>query len=127
MIAPSSTRLVLIPSYNTGAKVYETVAAARAAWCPVWVVVDGSDDGTAPGLQAMAAADPGLRVMVLARNQGKGAALLHGLNQTKRSTATCLLNVLQSFCIQLETDYDSGWIDTTRDSYHTSLFYPRVA
>jgi glycosyltransferase involved in cell wall biosynthesis len=83
MIAPSSTRLVLIPSYNTGAKVYETVAAARAAWCPVWVVVDGSDDGTAPGLQAMAAADPGLRVMVLARNQGKGAALLHGLRDAQ--------------------------------------------
>lgn len=77
----SSRQLVLVPSYNTGAKVYETVAAAREAWTPVWVVVDGSDDGTAQGLQAMAAADAGLRVMVLPHNQGKGAAVLHGLRE----------------------------------------------
>jgi glycosyltransferase involved in cell wall biosynthesis len=79
MIMPSATHLVLVPSYNTGAKVYETVAAARAAWNPVWVVVDGSDDGTAPVLRAMARDDPGLQVYELAHNQGKGAAVLHGL------------------------------------------------
>jgi len=78
---PSRTHLVLIPSYNTGSKVYETVAAARAAWAPVWVVVDGSTDGTADGLQRMAQADPGLRVWVLQTNVGKGAAVLHGLQQ----------------------------------------------
>ncbi len=76
---PSSTHLVLIPSYNTGEQVYATVRAARAQWAPVWVVVDGSTDGTAQGLQAMAAADPGLRVWVLPQNCGKGAAVLHGL------------------------------------------------
>lgn len=76
---PSSTHLVLIPSYNTGEQVYATVRAARAQWAPVWVVVDGSTDGTAQGLQAMAAADPGLRVWVLPLNCGKGAAVLHGL------------------------------------------------
>ena len=58
---------------------YDTVRAARAQWHPVWVVVDGSSDGTAEGLQALAAADPGLRVVVLTANQGKGAAVLHGL------------------------------------------------
>jgi glycosyltransferase involved in cell wall biosynthesis len=78
---PSCTHLVLIPSYNTGPKVYETVTAARAAWAPVWVVVDGSTDGTADGLQRMAQADPGLRVWVLPSNVGKGAAVLHGLQQ----------------------------------------------
>jgi len=80
---PSATHLVIVPSYNTGAKVYETVAAARAAWNPVWVVVDGSDDGTAPVLRAMARDDPGLQVHVLARNQGKGAAVLHGLRAAR--------------------------------------------
>lgn len=75
----STTHLVVIPSYNTGPTVYATVRAARAAWSPVWVVVDGSDDGTAEGLQAMAAADPGLRVDVLPRNAGKGSAVLHAL------------------------------------------------
>ena len=75
----SSTHVVVIPSYDTGPLVYSTVAAARAAWSPVWVVVDGSRDGTAQGLVAMAAADPGLRVDVLAKNSGKGAAVLHAL------------------------------------------------
>ncbi len=77
----STSHLVLIPSYNTGAQVYATVAAARAQWCPVWVVVDGSTDGTAQGLQALAAQDPGLKVWVLPQNLGKGAAVLHGLQQ----------------------------------------------
>jgi len=81
MTAPraSRTHLVLIPSYDTGAQVYQTVAAARAVWCPVWVVVDGSTDGTADGLLHLARGDPGLRVWVLPHNKGKGAALLHGL------------------------------------------------
>ncbi len=79
--APSSTHLVLIPSYDTGAQVYATVAAARAQWAPVWVVVDGSTDGTAQRLQQLAATDPGLRVWVLPVNCGKGAAVLHGLQQ----------------------------------------------
>jgi glycosyltransferase involved in cell wall biosynthesis len=79
--AASSSHLVLIPSYNTGAQVYATVKAARVHWCPVWVVLDGSTDGTAAGLQALAQTDPGLRVFVLPQNQGKGAAVLHGLLQ----------------------------------------------
>ena len=76
----SASHLVLIPSYNPGAKAYDTVRAARQHWTPVWVVVDGSSDGTAAGLQAMAATDPGLRVIVLPVNVGKGAAVLHGLD-----------------------------------------------
>jgi len=75
----SGTHLVLIPSYNPGAKLRETVLAARAHWTPVWVIVDGSTDGSAEQLQAMAARDHGLRVVVLPRNVGKGAAVLHGL------------------------------------------------
>jgi glycosyltransferase involved in cell wall biosynthesis len=81
MTVPSRTHLVLIPSYNPGSKVYETVRAAREQWEPVWVVVDGSTDGTAAGLQRMASADPGLRVLVRACNGGKGAALLEGMLQ----------------------------------------------
>ena len=76
----SSTHLVIIPSYNPGSKVYETVRSARAQWTPVWVVVDGSTDGSATALQAMAAQDPGLQVLVLPANAGKGAAVLHGLD-----------------------------------------------
>jgi len=75
----SATHLVLIPSYNPGPAVYETVRAARERWNPVWVVVDGSDDGTAEGLADRARDDAGLRVVVLPANRGKGAAVLHGI------------------------------------------------
>lgn len=81
MSAPqrSTTHLVVIPSYNPGPKVYETVRDARRYWAPVWVVVDGSTDGTIEGLRAMAADDPDMRVIVLERNRGKGYAVLHGI------------------------------------------------
>jgi glycosyltransferase involved in cell wall biosynthesis len=75
---PSRTHLVLIPSYNPGPKVFETVRGALAHWAPVWVVVDGSDDGTPAELEKMAVTEPNLRVIVLDRNRGKGAAVLHG-------------------------------------------------
>ncbi len=81
MVEHSRTHLVLIPSYNPGPKVYETVRGALAHWRPVWVVVDGSTDGTLEALQALARDDPGLRVLSLPRNSGKGAAILHGLRE----------------------------------------------
>jgi len=86
--APSRTHLVIIPSYNTGAKVYETVRDARRQWSPVWVVVDGSDDGTAEGLQRMAAQDPDLKVIALPVNRGKGSAVLAGLAAAQQAGFT---------------------------------------
>jgi glycosyltransferase involved in cell wall biosynthesis len=81
MNPPSATHLVLIPSYNPGPRVADTVRAARAQWNPVWVVVDGSTDGSAEQLEALAAADDGLRVIVLPANRGKGAAVLEGITR----------------------------------------------
>jgi glycosyltransferase involved in cell wall biosynthesis len=75
----SATHLVLIPSYNPGPHVYATVRAALERWSPVWVVVDGSTDGSPAGLTALAAGTEGLEVIVLPRNRGKGAAVLAGL------------------------------------------------
>jgi glycosyltransferase involved in cell wall biosynthesis len=75
----SASHLVLIPSYNPGATVYATVRGARSFWDPVWVVVDGSTDGTAEGLKKLAEEDPGVRVVVLPKNAGKGNAVLHGI------------------------------------------------
>ena len=60
---------------------YETVRGALRQWSPVWVVVDGSDDGTREGLEQLAREEPGLRVLALPRNAGKGAAVLHGITQ----------------------------------------------
>jgi glycosyltransferase involved in cell wall biosynthesis len=89
----STTHLVLIPSYNPGPKVYDTVRAARHFWNPVWVVIDGSNDGTADGLQKMAAADDGLHVIVLPKNGGKGAAVLHGLDHASAQGFTHVLTM----------------------------------
>lgn len=76
-----SAHLVLIPSFDSGPRLMETVREARAAWPHVWVVVDGSTDGSEAPVRAAAAADPGLRLLVLPRNSGKGAAVLHGLRE----------------------------------------------
>jgi glycosyltransferase involved in cell wall biosynthesis len=92
-VTPSKTHLVLIPSYNPGGKAMETVRAARAQWDPVWVIVDGSTDGSAEKLCALTSTDPGLRVLVRERNGGKGAALLDGLIAAQRAGFTHALTM----------------------------------
>ena len=91
--AASATHLVVIPSYNPGGKVFETVQGARQQWNPVWVVVDGSNDGTAEALQAMARDDPGLRVLLRPRNGGKGAAVLDGAVEARKQGYTHVLTM----------------------------------
>jgi glycosyltransferase involved in cell wall biosynthesis len=93
MTTVSATHVVLIPSYNPGAKVDETVRGARSHWSPVWVVVDGSTDGSAERLREMAARDDGLRVFVLPHNSGKGAAVLHGLERAAAAGYTHVLTM----------------------------------
>ncbi len=93
MSPASRTHLVLIPSYNPGRKVFETVRAAREQWDPVWVVVDGSTDGTAAGLLEMARSDPGLRVLIREKNGGKGSAVLYGLTEAAARGFTHVLTM----------------------------------
>ena len=92
-MATSSTHLVLIPSYNPGPKVFDTVRAALGQWSPVWVVVDGSTDGSAAALQEMAATQPDLRVLVLPTNGGKGTAVLHGIRAALQAGFTHALTM----------------------------------
>lgn len=90
---PSTTHLVIIPSYNPGPRVRDVVQAARAQWHPVWVVVDGSTDGSTSWLQEQAAVDRGLRVIVLPGNRGKGGAVLAGLEEARRQGYTHALTM----------------------------------
>lgn len=90
---PSSTHLVLIPSYNSGFLVEQTVAQARQYWNPVWVVVDGSQDGSLACLQAMAERDEGVRVLALPLNVGKGAALYAGMQAAHQAGFTHALTM----------------------------------
>ena len=92
-MTPSATHLVLIPSYNPGPRLADTVRAARAHWDPVWVVVDGSTDGSAALLAGLEHDDPGLRVLVRAQNGGKGAAVLDGLTAAVSAGYTHVLTM----------------------------------
>jgi glycosyltransferase involved in cell wall biosynthesis len=92
-VARSSTHLVLIPSYNPGPKVFATVRAALGFWAPVWVVVDGSTDHSEHRLAEMADADENLRVWVLPKNRGKGAAVLYGIRQAQSMGYTHVLTM----------------------------------
>jgi glycosyltransferase involved in cell wall biosynthesis len=92
-MTPSSTHLVLIPSFNPGAKVFSTVEAALNQWAPVWVVVDGSTDHSEHRLSEMAAAEPNLRIWVLPKNVGKGAAVLFGVKEAQALGFTHVLTL----------------------------------
>jgi glycosyltransferase involved in cell wall biosynthesis len=92
-VTPSNTHLVLIPSFNPGAKLRATVQEARAQWCPVWVVVDGSTDGSQAVLEDLARGDPHLRVIARGANGGKGAAILDGLREARRAGFTHALTM----------------------------------
>jgi len=84
----SNTHLVLIPAFNPGRLLAETVAEALAQWEDVWVVVDGSTDGSHDTLWAIARERPGLRVIARPENGGKGAAVLTGAREALASGFT---------------------------------------
>lgn len=84
----SPTHLVLVPSFNTGPRLASTVADALAVWPDVWVVIDGSTDGSASSLDALAATQPGLRVLHRERNGGKGAAVAAGVTAARAAGFT---------------------------------------
>ena len=90
---PSRSHLVLIPSYNAGAQVVHTVRAALAEWSPVWVVTDGSTDGSPELLRELQATHAGLRLFELPVNAGKGAAVLHGLHAARLAGYTHVLTM----------------------------------
>ena len=92
-LAPSATHLVLIPSYNPGPIVNDTVGAALKVWNPVWVVVDGSTDGSASELLRIAETTPALHVIELPENRGKGAAVLRGIDLAAEEGFTHVLTM----------------------------------
>src|ERR1019366_7304139 len=65
--------------YNAGRQLAATVRAALAQWRPVWVVVDGSTDGSATPVQELVARDADVRVLMRPHNGGKGAAVATGI------------------------------------------------
>lgn len=66
---------LLIPVYNHAEGIIPVIERARPLGLPIWVVDDGSTDGTEASLQRVA----GITVLRHERNLGKGAAILTGL------------------------------------------------
>ena len=81
---------VLIPSYNTGSAVLEKTVREALAQTerPVWVVIDGSDDGSELGVLSLAESEPRLRVIAKPVNQGKGAAVRTGSTAARQEGFT---------------------------------------
>lgn len=70
---------VVIPCYNHGAMMPQVLARLRSCNLPCIVVDDGSDAPTRRVLEQLAAQEPGLTLIRLTENAGKGAAVIRGL------------------------------------------------
>lgn len=84
---------VLIPCFNEGPNLAETLRAALALQWGDWEVIainDGSSDDTGQQLEAMAALHPRLRVVQLASNQGKALALQAGALLARHELLVCI-------------------------------------
>ena len=88
MAERSPTHVVIIPSYNPGRRLAQTVREALGAWSPVWVVSDGSTDGSERDLAGGHAGGGSLRVLVRPENGGKGAAVLTAAEEALRGGFT---------------------------------------
>ncbi|HEX7260753.1 MAG TPA: glycosyltransferase family 2 protein [Luteolibacter sp.] len=86
--------LILIPSYNSGPILLETVTSALEPGIPVWIVVDGSTDGSPELIRPLEGTNSAqLRVIFLPVNSGKGAAVMHGLRQAIQAGFTHVLTM----------------------------------
>lgn len=85
--------LVLIPSYNPGAKGVETVIGALEVFTPILVVSDGSTDHSDHEFKAACQTYPNLYLIQNVRNEGKGAAVLKGLLWARQHGYTHVLTM----------------------------------
>lgn len=80
---------VLIPSYNSGPLLRQTLKGVLAVWDDVFVVIDGSHDGSDEGLEELALGGSArLRIHRLPVNRGKGSAVLEGITLAQREGFT---------------------------------------
>ncbi|MCB1276303.1 glycosyltransferase family 2 protein [Prosthecobacter sp.] len=84
---------ILIPSYNTGRLLADTVLHALEHWSDVCVVLDGSTDGSEKAVEVMQPSHPGLRLIKQPCNCGKGAAVLRGAEAAKAAGFTHVLTM----------------------------------
>jgi len=81
--------LVVLPSFNSGSQLVRILREARAEHSDVWVVVDGSTDGSDREAEALGLS--GVRFLRLIKNSGKGGAILQALREASCEGFTHLL------------------------------------
>jgi biofilm PGA synthesis N-glycosyltransferase PgaC len=84
---------VIVPCYNEEDNAEETFAAAAAVDYPDFEIIavnDGSRDNTAAELERLAKLIPNLRVVHLAKNQGKATAMNAGALLAKNEVIVCI-------------------------------------
>lgn len=75
---------VVLPTFNSGDQLLRTVCSALQQHHPVWVVVDGSTDGSDRRLEVEMREESGWEMFRHAVNQGKGACVLTALEEAAR-------------------------------------------
>jgi biofilm PGA synthesis N-glycosyltransferase PgaC len=84
---------ILVPCYNEGENVVETLTTAAAVDYPEFEIIainDGSRDNTGEVLDRLVERIPNLRVVHLAANQGKATALNTGALLAKHELLICI-------------------------------------
>ncbi|KAA9001937.1 glycosyltransferase family 2 protein [Affinibrenneria salicis] len=75
------TPCVVIPCYNHGAMMEQVLTRLQPFALPVFIVDDGSDNVTKDRLEQLVSQYGGVTLVRLARNRGKGAAVIRGLRE----------------------------------------------
>lgn len=84
---------IVVPCHNEGTHIYETVEYLLRCQYPTYEIVlvnDGSADDTRRVLEGLASTHPNVRVVHLARNQGKGVALTTAALMTSAEYLVCI-------------------------------------
>ncbi len=138
----SATISVIVPAYNEAANLpilverLFPVLEGLGRGFEVIVVNDGSRDATLAVLRALAAAQPLLKVIDLARNYGQTAAMMAGIDHARGDIIVPIDADLQNdpadiphLLAKLEEGFDvvSGWRQNRQDAAITRNFVSRVA
>ncbi|MEY4607920.1 MAG: hypothetical protein RL625_137 [Gemmatimonadota bacterium] len=116
---PTPCLAVVMPVFNEGATVGRVLQLVleRPEVLEVIVVDDGSSDGTADAIRAVVAADPRVRFVQHATNQGKGAALRTGFKQV-----TAPIAIVQDADLEYDPSDYAQVIQPIRDG-HAAVVY----
>ena len=133
---------VIIPCYNEEegidplfTRLLPVLAATLRPW-EIIAVNDGSKDGTLAALQRLAATNPAIKIVDLARNEGQTAALQAGFDYSKGEIIIPMDADLQNdpadiprLLVTLEEGWDvvSGWRTNRKDSALRRNLPSRVA